>query len=110
MIDRDRKMVDRRRRERRKEEYERRCLRVFKLVDSIPQPGLSVRFFRGPRAIPRGDVEIDWRGLLLAFSNRSVNWNLRELTCLSWERKLERRFFVRPCGEKKKKKSFRAEL
>lgn len=108
MIDRDRKMVDGRRRERRKEEYERRCLRVFKLVDSIPQPGLSVRFFRGrPRAIPRGDVgEIDWRGLLLAFSNRSVNWNLRELTCLSWERKLERRFFVRPWGKKKKKYSF----
>lgn len=51
MIDRDRKIVDGRRRERRKEEYERRCLRVFKLVDSIPQPGLSVRFFRGrPRA------------------------------------------------------------
>lgn len=66
---------------------DRRCLRVFKLVDSIPQPGLSVRFSAGVRArFLAGDVsEIDWRGLLLAFSNRLVNWNLRELTCLSWD-------------------------
>lgn len=70
-----------------KKRGDRRCLRVFKLVDSIPRSGLSVRFFSSgrPRAIPRGDVsEIDWRGLLLAFSNRLVNWNLRELICLSW--------------------------
>lgn len=49
--------------------------------------GIVCPFFSSgrPRAIPRGDVsEIDWRGLLLAFSNRLVNWNLRELTCLSW--------------------------
>lgn len=68
--------------------------------------GIVCPFFQGAsaRAIPRGDVgEIDWRGLLLAFSNRSVNWNLRELTCLSWERKLERRFFVRLGGKKKKR-------
>lgn len=105
MIDRDRKMVDGRRRERRKEEYERRCLRVFKLVDSIPQPGLSVRFFRGrPRAIPRGDVgEIDWRGLLLAFSNRSVNWNLRELSFLG--KKIRATIFRSSLGEKKKKRN-----
>lgn len=80
-------MIEVESKEKRNTTLDRRCLRVFKLVDSIPQPGLSVRFFRGrPRAIPRGDVsEIDWRGLLLAFSNRSVNWNLRELTCLSWK-------------------------